>query len=235
MHQMLSKWLDVAMTLAAWHYQSRSYDSIKPPAFGLNPLATPDNMPIRPHAMQPSYQEMAQQIQKSASEQSTSWYHRFRIRKLNELEKMQLKNKRFERKVGEFSVRNDAHVKYINASKSTDSTIPVPSRFRGGVDDESNNKEQERNVRSALTRQARQSLRLVRNRPTRMPAPSLFLQELAHLSSLLCAVAMSTLRNDLEMAESPLCEYIPGEPWPPVSTLLRRKTNARHPITRNYF
>ena len=44
--------------------------------------------------------------------------------------------------------------------------------------------------------------------------PPLFLQELAHLSSLLCAVAMTTLRNDLANAESPLEAYTPGQPWP---------------------
>mmetsp|Transcript_4853 Transcript_4853/g.8426 ORF Transcript_4853/g.8426 Transcript_4853/m.8426 type:complete len:291 (-) Transcript_4853:236-1108(-) len=40
------------------------------------------------------------------------------------------------------------------------------------------------------------------------------LQEAAHLLSLLSAVAMSTLRNDLEGTESPLVEYIPGKAWP---------------------
>jgi hypothetical protein len=44
--------------------------------------------------------------------------------------------------------------------------------------------------------------------------PSLFLQEAAHLLSLLSAVAMSTLRNDIEGSESPLVEYEPGLPWP---------------------
>mmetsp|Transcript_20763 Transcript_20763/g.31430 ORF Transcript_20763/g.31430 Transcript_20763/m.31430 type:complete len:284 (-) Transcript_20763:906-1757(-) len=44
--------------------------------------------------------------------------------------------------------------------------------------------------------------------------PSLFLQELAHLCSLLNAVALSTLRNDIDGAESPLGIYSPGEPWP---------------------
>jgi len=39
----------------------------------------------------------------------------------------------------------------------------------------------------------------------------LFLQEAAHLLSLLSAVAMSTLRNDLEHAESPLITFTPGE------------------------
>ena len=44
--------------------------------------------------------------------------------------------------------------------------------------------------------------------------PALFLQELAHLASLLNAVALSTLRNDEDGAESPLDFYEPGSPWP---------------------
>lgn len=46
--------------------------------------------------------------------------------------------------------------------------------------------------------------------------PSLFLQESAHLLSLLSAVAMSTLRNDVEAAESPLATFKRGAPWPAV-------------------
>lgn len=46
--------------------------------------------------------------------------------------------------------------------------------------------------------------------------PPLFLQELAHLSSLLNAVALATLRNDMEGCESPLAIYEPGQPWPEV-------------------
>jgi predicted membrane chloride channel (bestrophin family) len=46
--------------------------------------------------------------------------------------------------------------------------------------------------------------------------PPLFLQELAHLSSLLVAVAFSTLRNDMEGFESPLSFFVPGTPWPEV-------------------
>ena len=44
--------------------------------------------------------------------------------------------------------------------------------------------------------------------------PPLFLQELAHLCSLAIAVALSTLRNDIEGAESPLDVYVPGKPFP---------------------
>ena len=46
--------------------------------------------------------------------------------------------------------------------------------------------------------------------------PPLFLQELAHLSSLLTAVAFSTLRNDIDGTESPLDFYHIGSPWPEV-------------------
>ena len=46
--------------------------------------------------------------------------------------------------------------------------------------------------------------------------PPLFLQELAHRTSLLSAVALSTLRNDEEDYESPLDIYHPGSPLPEV-------------------
>mmetsp|Transcript_2684 Transcript_2684/g.4053 ORF Transcript_2684/g.4053 Transcript_2684/m.4053 type:complete len:467 (-) Transcript_2684:132-1532(-) len=49
---------------------------------------------------------------------------------------------------------------------------------------------------------------------TKTPSP--FLQEAAHLLSLLSAVAMSTLRNDVEAAESPLATFYRGDPWPAV-------------------
>lgn len=210
---MLSKWLDVAMTLAAWHYQAHSYDDIKPPAFGLNPLATPDNMTERPHAIQPSMEETVEKIEK-CTEDSSGWFKRFRFRRQNELERMQRQQKRQETKAGEFSVRNVAAVKQINTSKA-DSAIPVPSRFRS-MQNEPASKQDSTRTRPSLKKQSHGSRRLTRSHPARMPAPSLFLQELAHLSSLLSAVAMSTLRNDVEAAESPLTEYIPGQNWPPM-------------------
>ena len=46
--------------------------------------------------------------------------------------------------------------------------------------------------------------------------PPLFLQEMAHLTSLLVAVALSTLRNDVDGTESPLDYYSIGDPWPEV-------------------
>lgn len=46
--------------------------------------------------------------------------------------------------------------------------------------------------------------------------PTLFLQELAHLTSLLVAVALSTLRNDMEGDDVPFTVFEPGTPWPEV-------------------
>jgi len=46
--------------------------------------------------------------------------------------------------------------------------------------------------------------------------PSHLLKEILHLSSLLSAIALCTLRNDLECVESPLAKFKSGEPWPPV-------------------
>jgi len=48
--------------------------------------------------------------------------------------------------------------------------------------------------------------------------PDLLLQEMIHLTSLLCAVALSTLRNDVDGAESPLDMYRFGEEWPEVDS-----------------
>lgn len=220
-HHMLSKWLDVAMTLAAWHYQSHAYDGVKPPAFGLNPLATPEAMPQRPHAIEASFEETKRYISSMSianNDESSklSWYDRVkpRLRKLNEFEKQQKALQRQRSKDAEFHVQSKAAVKQINSTNMRlgipSTAIPVPLRFREA---ESSSRAPRR---PSLTKQSRGSLRMSRLRPTRTLAPSLFLQELSHLSSLLSATAMSTLRNDVEMAESPLTEYIPGQPWPPM-------------------
>jgi len=68
--------------------------------------------------------------------------------------------------------------------------------------------------------------------------PSLFLQELAHLSSLLAAVALTTLRNDVDDVESPLDTYIPGQPWPVVDPInlpkdVKRQAYEYRRISRN--
>ena len=66
---------------------------------------------------------------------------------------------------------------------------------------------------SIFTAVSRKNLRDGNIDPDEVP-PMLFLEECAHLLSLMSAVAFSTLRNDLPDAESPLTVFEPGLPWP---------------------
>lgn len=66
---------------------------------------------------------------------------------------------------------------------------------------------------STFTAYSRKHLREGNLDPDKIP-PMLFLEECAHLLSLMSAVAFSTLRNDLPEAESPLTVFEPGLPWP---------------------
>jgi len=68
---------------------------------------------------------------------------------------------------------------------------------------------------SIFTAVSRKHLRAGHLDPDAIP-PLLFLEECAHLLSLMSAVAFSTLRNDLPEAESPLTVFEPGLPWPQV-------------------
>jgi len=66
--------------------------------------------------------------------------------------------------------------------------------------------------------------------------PSVFLQELAHMSSLLIAVAFCTLRNDIEGSQSPLGTYIPGSPWPSSDPDKRTEEEQKYiKVKQNWF
>jgi hypothetical protein len=211
---MLSKWLDVSMTLAAFHFQSSAYYNTKPPAFGSDPLAVATNpgWSDRPHALAPSF-ETTRAILEESDQGHSSWYSLFRSKrnKMNELERMQRATKKRDTKRGEFSVHATMPTaKSINYSEHGDTAIPIPSRFRDQkqLQIEENNKFQPPRLSKArASRSMQRSMKLSRNSAQKIK-PSLFLQELAHLSSLLCAVALSTLRQDNEMAESPLVRGI---------------------------
>lgn len=103
------------------------------------------------------------------------------------------------------------------------SKIPIPMRFQDQLLNSNNDSryvyeaETMRNAKLMEMKSGQTGI-ASRNvsRTSRIPAPSLFLQETAHLISLLNAVALSTLRNDIDIAASPLTPYIPGVPWPDV-------------------
>jgi hypothetical protein len=124
------------------------------------------------------------------------------------------------------SVQVQQKLKSINDTERNSkllSKIPIPMRFQDQLLNSSGDQRYYRET--AHSRRARllelKGDRGVTNGITktpraRLPAPSLFLQETAHLISLLNAVALSTLRNDVAIASSPVIPYIPGVPWPDV-------------------
>jgi len=217
-HQMQSKWLDCAMELASFHLQSVAYDDVKPPAFGsypeiksivrererLNVMTTEElNNQLdtviegtRPKSMRSRFRFMLRREKASrnlmgeisnAKSQDTSKRGRHGTsRNINAAIKTQQVT---------FAPKSAyAHRRSLE-SDALGSNASTITQVRGGS-----------HVRSVV----------VMNGGMRHRQPSLFLQEAAHLVSLLSAVALSTLRNDIETAESPLCEFVPGAPWPPV-------------------
>jgi hypothetical protein len=103
------------------------------------------------------------------------------------------------------------------------SRIPIPMRFQDQLLNPKNDLHylhETENVRNARLFELKSGqIGITTNSPTklaRIPAPSLFLQESAHLLSLLNAVALSTLRNDIDIATTPIIPYIPGVKWPDV-------------------
>jgi len=214
-HQMLSKWLDTAMDMAAFHYQSRQFDDIYPKAFGNYPNVHADQVVGLERGFEVSEQETIENIE-------------FCLEDMEEKEKQKgrwfpnvFRRRRNKNKVTSPTSTASSKVKSINAPTTThendtnafgERRIPIPQRFQEqftlGLGGRQSN-------RPSLVKQSRASIKLIKAR-SKIPSPSLFLQETAHLVSLLAAVAMASLRDDIEGCDLPLTNFVPGEPWPPV-------------------
>ncbi|KAL7562992.1 hypothetical protein ACA910_018629 [Epithemia clementina (nom. ined.)] len=238
-HSMISKWVDLAMLLAAFHYQADSFKDVQPPSFGNNPTAVAvDLQRERVQSNIPTLEETMANVQalEEQGEQGrkTSGLLGMRRRKppSNKSNKNHNKAKR-----DHVDINTKARVvlKYLNRAATEhescgeSSRIPIPVRFQERFQQASmavikgaNEEEHHKAPSTPLSSPANTSntnfsqKSVLQSRHVDMPAPSLFFQELAHLVSLLTGVAMSTLRNHLEGFEAPMVEYIPGKPWPPV-------------------
>lgn len=187
-YQMLSKWQDAAMTLAAFHYQSKQFADIYPPSYGTKAHKRAElNRVERGFASRSLQETMAHLHMENEPPRWQFWrsHHSSPIESTGK---------------GEGKSINSTSPR----DRSRDVSIPIPLRFQAQL--------RPGMCRSSLIKQA-SSLHL--ERVQKVPKPSLFLQELAHLTSLLSAIAMATLRSDNPCAEVPVCEYIPGQPWPP--------------------
>jgi hypothetical protein len=229
---MTSKWLDVGMNLAAYHYQCRQYQKERPPAFGKYPQVR--NMTRERERMQKqSMEELKASLEELEAEVKTRGpivsFLRRRRRKRKDDDNQIVRSKSIasnwsQSKDDKKSGRRKSNASNRNQPQRPSVTLPAPGRARSR--DETRPSQQFDNA----------FLEEIRTIPHldggAMETPSLFLQEGAHLLSLLSAVAMSTLRTDVMDATPPLVEHIPGRPWPPVdpdnlSSVIRREYDEK--------
>lgn len=199
---MHSKWLDIGMEMAAFHLQSARYK--QPPAFGEFPDATSVKRE-RERLNEMSRLELENHLETVVAKLSLRdrFFKHFYFGKNKSVTRpqrplpgksinapmppMKKKNHKVPLPIRKLPMRKKRH----GSSLSSDSRA---SKLQGSKG---------RSIIRSLVQQE-------------VFDPSLFLQEGAHLISLMSAVALSTLRNDLEEAESPLCRFEPGAPWPHV-------------------
>ncbi len=211
-HTMHSKFLDVATELAAFHLQSACYESIQPPSFGKNSLSRFSSSPGKRLQHDPITQEQLEQQIDTAIDQ--------------DIQIQQSLRSRFERSSNDpisrrWFGRSQPNLEQKDVPPRKNRT-PAPGKT---VHFASTTFQHPRHASDFLHLQdgtpytifwKHAQARLREGHITEdVPIPY-FLETAAHLLSLLSAVAFSTLRNDLEEAESPLAEFRPGAPWPHV-------------------
>lgn len=259
-HHMASKWMDAAVHICAYHMQCDHYNSIKPPSFydypELNELYLTRD---RERGIEVPFDD-------SEREESLLRYRKKRStphRSLSSMEKddtrmmskRELKTRSITKSInylsgsrGKLSLSGsgtldedlydeDLFDKTEAVYSSRGKPFPLYGKPKldggwGGLFSEGNIFFDEKNPEVNDPK----GFASIRGGRT----PPLFLQELAHLSSLMAAVALSTLRNDIDGAESPLAFYRPGDPWPEVDPdkdeYLRMGSFAGiYHILRNFF
>jgi predicted membrane chloride channel (bestrophin family) len=229
-HQMHSKWLDVGMDMAAFHLQSARYDKVRPPAFGEHPDLTAALGRHRAREYETTLEELEEQLNNSPDLLSTSL--RSRIQRV-------FRRRRQSKKKRHGSTAADQHT--LSAAELAAQAVMAMPKVKKKKKYKSISRSSAQPVKSStgFTSVFTSVFSARSKAPSPPPVdpanlivrtdsnrhfdqawehgkPPLFLQEGAHLLSLLSAVAFSTLRNDLEQADSPLTTFIPGVPWPHV-------------------
>ena len=210
------KWLDAAVTLSAFHYQSSKFDDIRPPSFGTYPKL--EQLRRRQHKMM-SPDELESVLDKLEDSHEREEEKNRRSRRtsavIKNLRSRLVRNQsfRFENPdINSSRSKKKLSISTIQAREtnpSQNSTISTKSKNKSHFFlFNSKGPSNTNGVRKAPTR--------IIPRPSKNPKhPSLFLQEAAHLLSLNSAVAFATLRNDIEGSESPLGTFEAGQPFPP--------------------
>eukprot|EP00592_Proboscia_alata_P008410 CAMPEP_0194363226 /NCGR_PEP_ID=MMETSP0174-20130528/11089_1 /TAXON_ID=216777 /ORGANISM="Proboscia alata, Strain PI-D3" /LENGTH=571 /DNA_ID=CAMNT_0039136577 /DNA_START=31 /DNA_END=1746 /DNA_ORIENTATION=- len=221
-HQMMSKYLDASVHAGVYHMQCKHYDSIKPPNYfdnhELNGLGLTRDREVKEKSI-PLSQSTALSSVSSLPTNSTTKASAI----AGEISPIRSATERSINHVvkNNINTARDAPKLQTNTltNQSSEHLLGKP-RLDGGWD-------------SQMFAHHKIS--------DEYATPSLYLQELCHLSSLLVAVAFSTLRNDIEFRESPLGTYNPNSDpvdWPPVnpndlSKEDRRKFSPRFSVLKN--
>ena len=214
---MHSKWLDAGMDLAAFHLQSARYEKKRPPTFGEHPELTDLNR-FREREYETTLEELEEQLNNVPDMQSQSLRSRmqrtfFRRRRRGTKRGDSMSEEEKARHVVLAMPKPQKKKKYKSITKAPSRTSATFTSVFAAVF--STRVKEPPTVDSANLVVRTDSQRHF-DQAWEHGKPPLFLQEAAHLLSLLSAVAFSTLRNDLEQADSPLSTFIPGVPWPHV-------------------
>jgi hypothetical protein len=208
-HHMMSKWLDATTHTSVFHMQCDHYKKIMPPTFFNYPDLNRDFL---------TRDRERQTESASASGRISMAYARSEHKSINPVtkeNKVRARNRTNRSNKG-LGARLENSMSATSSRDSMPGDEAIPLVGKGGLDGgwedlfgDDTSTYYKYGEEWTLDKQG-----FANAKGGRMPA--LFLQELAHLSSLMNAVALSTLRNDVEGAESPLDVYDPGADWPEV-------------------
>jgi len=204
-HLMHSKWIDAGINLAAFHLQSDRYKNFIPKSYGENP----------------DYDLTKRRVHKKY--RSTT----LETRTLEILNPHRNRFRNFFFKKRKVNKPNDPvqNIQDLNGSKNSRKKLFRALSFSTRIPTE-------RTTHSSLSEgdiiaESRLDGGIEEQKS------SLFLQEITHLLSLLSAVSLSTLRHDIEFAETPLGIFEPGQAWPPVDPDHKEATVIRNQLVEN--
>jgi len=203
LHNMHAKWMDVGSTMAAFHMQSKAFEKIQPPSFGDHQHLDDNSVLQRDRENDGEMTELSSENPTFSSEEGESNQSSNGIFKFNFGSFLNIRR----RKKGGQSNKTAVTIS-IHASPSPQG-LPFPEYKSRSYRNNSLKGKGSLNG-TARTKQC-SSMSICDSKKT---PPTLFMQEAAHLVSLLSAVALSTLRCESEGADAPLVEFIPGHRWP---------------------
>jgi len=207
-HIMMSKFLDAAVHTGIYHMQQSHYDCIKPPNYF-------DNHDLNKLRLTRDRESEDEFFAGSKHDQQQFRKRRTKIKSIESIHEKSKKSTGSSTIVG-----SDANAQSFAIHETgglVDNTHHLIGRGRldGGLgslfgDSTSTFYDNNSNPRDSK----RGEVKGFANTYPGGRTPSLFLQELVHLTSLVNAVAFSTLRNDIEGGHSPLDMYHPGAKLP---------------------